>query len=115
MANDFKLQEKIPDFVKEIWTGTIDAISKTEEDVKGFINKMVERGRLTPEEGKKLVNDLLSKISENREKVEKRASERIEKTLHLINLPSKNEVEKLSKKVTSLTRRVNKLKKEIAA
>lgn len=115
MAKDKKLQTKLPDFMKEIWTGTIDVISKTEQDVKDFINKMVERGKLTPEEGKKIISDLLSKVSENRAKIEKRAGESIEKTLHLINLPSKNEVEKLSKKVTSLTRRVNKLKKEIAA
>jgi polyhydroxyalkanoate synthesis regulator phasin len=115
MADKFKLQDKLPDFMKELWTGTLDAFYKTEDDVRNFINKMVERGKMTPEEGKKILNEMLGKFKENRQKLEKRASGQIEKTLHMINLPTKTEIDALNKKVSILTRKINKLKKEVAA
>ena len=110
-----KIQEKVPAFVKELWTGAMDLFSKTEKDVHDFVSQMIKKGKLTPEEGKKIMKELMEKIQSSRSKIEARAHDSIEKTLHMINLPTKQEVEELGKKVTGLTRRVNKLKKEIAA
>lgn len=113
MAEKINLQEKVPEFFKEIWTGTVDTLTKTEEDVRVFINKLVERGKLSPEEGKKVINELKAKLQDNRKKIEARAMEGLEKTLHMINIPSKNEVDALRKKVSSLSRKVSKLKKDL--
>lgn len=109
------IQEKLPDYVKDLWSSAMDTISKSEQDVRKFVDQMIERGKITEEEGKKIVNELVEKLQEGRSKIESRASNGIDKTLHLINLPTKQDVEALSQKVTSLTRKVNKLKKEIAA
>jgi len=115
MTEKFQFQEKVPEFVKEFWGGALDALTKTEKDVRGFINQMIDRGKLTPEEGKKILAELVSKFNENREKIESKANESVAKTLHMINLPTKQEVKVLEKKIGTLSRKVNKLKKEIAA
>jgi len=115
MSSKTNIQDKLPGFVKEIWTNAVDALYKTEDEVKIFIEKMVERGKMTPEEGKKIIAELKTKFKENQKKVEKRANESLEKVVHFINLPTKTEVESLSKRITQLTRKVNKLKKEVAA
>ena len=115
MTSKTNIQDKLPGFVKEMWTNAVDAIYKTEDEVKTFINKMVERGKMTPEEGKKIITELKGKFNDNRKKIEKRANESLEKAMHRINLPTKTEVESLGKRIATLTKKVNKLKKEVAA
>lgn len=115
MTANINFQDKLPDFVKDVWANTLEIFHKTEDDVKTFVEKMVERGKMTEEEGKKLLGELKDRFEESREKVETRANESFEKALHMINLPTKNEVASLNKRVSTLTKKVNKLKKEIAA
>ena len=106
-------QEKLPDFLKDIWTNTMETMTKAEADVKGFVGGLIDTGKLNPEEGRKLVKDMVTRFQDSRDKFENRASETYARSLHMINLPSKSEVDNLSKRVTSLTRKVNKLKKDL--
>jgi polyhydroxyalkanoate synthesis regulator phasin len=114
MTERIHIQEKVPEFFRTMWTGTIDAVSRMEKDAEGFVGKMVDRGKLTEEEGKKLVGELVERISDAREKIEKRAGDGLEKTWLRFNLPTKNEVDGLGSRVAKLKRQVSKLKKEVA-
>jgi len=109
-----KVQERVPEFIKETITGAKEAISKTEDDVRSFVGKLVERGKLTPDEGKKLLSELMGNIRDRRTKFEKKTGEFVDKTMGRINLPSKSDLDALSKRVNTLSKKVNKLKKDLA-
>jgi len=113
MSESYQFQEKVPEFFRNIWTGTIDAVTRMEKDVEVFVEKMVEHGKLTEDEGRKMVKELVARFIDARDKIEKRAGEGLEKTWLRFNLPTRTEVEGLGKRVNKLKRQVNKLKKDL--
>ena len=80
-----------------------------------MFNNLVERGNSTEEKTRTMVN----KQVETRQKEAKKAAKRVEKEvekrfenlLHWMNIPSKNDIDKLSRKVTTLNKKVNDLNK----
>jgi poly(hydroxyalkanoate) granule-associated protein len=93
----------------------LGAVTLAQEELFGMFNNLVERGSTTEEKTRSMVN----KQVENRQKDAKKAAKRVEKEveqrfenlLHRMNIPSKNDIEKLSRKVTTLNKKVNDLSK----
>lgn len=85
------------------------------ENTNTYANKMVEKGEVVEKDGRKMVNEFVEpyqKEAKDRVKeVEKQFSDLSENVLHRINVPSATNIEDLNKKVASLGRKVDQLKK----
>lgn len=85
------------------------------DNSESFANKLVERGETTEKDGRKMVNEFVEpyqKQAKDRSKqAEKRFNEFSESTLNRLNIPSASNIEDLNKKVASLSRKVDQLKK----
>lgn len=88
-----------------------------------FIDKLVERGEVAESDVYKLVNDLRAKnqlgeekASENRKSIAAKASmaleDSVEQILSRFNVPTRNDIEELSIKITQLTERIQVIKKQ---
>ena len=108
------LPEFIPSFIRDLWSETLNSISKSEDEVRDFTTKLVDRGKLTQDEAKTVVQNMIQGLDENRTALQTKLNEGMDKVLARINIPSKTEIEKLSKRVDSLSTRVNQLKKKAA-
>lgn len=90
-------------------------VTLAQEELIQLFNTLVERGTVTEQKTRSMV----SKQFENRQKdakkavkrVESEVEKRLEDVLHRMNIPSKNDIEKLSRKVTTLNKKVNDLSK----
>ncbi len=80
-----------------------------QEKVKEFIDELVKKGQLSESQAAKLVKEWSEKAEKGTEGFTKNFSEIIAKTMEKMNLPTKEDIEKLSKKVQNLSGRIKKL------
>jgi poly(hydroxyalkanoate) granule-associated protein len=85
------------------------------ENGESFANKLVEKGETTEKDGVKMFNEFVepyqNEVKDRVKEVEKQFNDLSESILNRFNVPSAGNIEELNKKVTSLGRKVDQLKK----
>lgn len=98
---------------RKILLASIGAVSLAQEEIDTFVNQLVERGEVAERDGRRLLSELMERRKNQVKEVENDLEARIEDILSRLNVPTKADIEALSSKITSLTRKVDALKKEI--
>lgn len=80
-----------------------------QEKVNEFINELVKKGELSELQGAKFVKEWTEKADKSTEQFSKSLSDIITKTMEKMTLPRREDIEKLNKKIQSLSARVKKL------
>lgn len=80
-----------------------------QETVKEFIDELVKKGELSKSQGAKLLKEWTEKAGKTSELLSKNISELLTRTLGKMNLPTKDDIEKLHKEIQSLSNRLSKL------
>ena len=80
-----------------------------QEMVKEFLDELVKKGELSESQGAKLLKEWTEKAGKSSEQLSKNISEIITKTFEKMNLPTKDDIERLNKEVQSLSNRIGKL------
>jgi len=80
-----------------------------QETVKEFIDELVKKGELNKSEGAKLFKEWTEKAGRTTELLNKNISELLTRTLGKMNLPTKDDIEKLRKEIQSLSDRIRKI------
>jgi polyhydroxyalkanoate synthesis regulator phasin len=80
-----------------------------QEMVKDFLDNLVKKGELSESQGAKLLKEWTEEAGKTSEQLSKNISEVITKTLKKMNLPTKDDIEKLNKEIRSLSNRLKKL------
>jgi|SRR5208282_882471 len=80
-----------------------------QEKVKEFIDELVRKGELSESQGAKLVKEWSEKADKGTTDLNKNLAELMSKTLEKMNIPTKEEFDRLNKKVLTLSARVRKL------
>ena len=97
---------------KVLYTG-VGIVASATERVQHIINDLVDRGKISEDEGKKVVDDVVKNTETKREEYEGRFRKIIDGALSKINLPRGDVYEKLEKRIKSLEVKVGLLAKEI--
>ncbi len=80
-----------------------------QEKVNEFVDELVKKGELSDSQGARLVKEWTEKADQGTSDFTKSFSDIITLTLDKMNLPTKDDIEKLNKKINTLTARVKKL------
>lgn len=80
-----------------------------QEKVREFVDELVKKGELSESQGAKLVKEWSEKAEKGTEGLTKNFSEILTRTLDKMNLPTKDDIEKLNKKIQYLSGRIKKL------
>ncbi|MCK5511342.1 MAG: phasin family protein [Thermodesulfovibrionia bacterium] len=83
------------------------------EKVKELVDELVKKGELSETQGAKLVKEWSDKMNKSGDEFGKSVTEFIHKTLEKMNVPTKNEVDKLNRKIQTLSARLKKLEESI--
>jgi poly(hydroxyalkanoate) granule-associated protein len=97
--------------VRKVLLAGIGAIALGKEETEEFVNRLVERGEIAEKDGRKLVNEIMDKRKKGAEKAEDELGKRVESVLDRMNVPSKADIDALSEKITSLSKKIDELKK----
>lgn len=118
--------------VRRILMAGVGVVVLTKDEVEDFVGKLIERGQIAEQDGRRLVSEVLhrrrdqaeevaEKVEDVAEKVqvetEKQVSraesmldQRIESILSRLNVPSKTDIDLLSEKISLLAEKVDALK-----
>jgi poly(hydroxyalkanoate) granule-associated protein len=98
------------DMTRKVLLASIGAVAIAQEELETFVNKLVERGEIAEQDGKKLVRDVMERRKKEAKKAEDELEKRMEEILDRMNVPTKSDIEALSAKITALTKKVDELK-----
>ena len=96
-------------FKKFVYTG-VGLVSLTAEKLEKSVNKLVDENKISTEEGKKIVEDLMSKTEAKKEEFEDKLKEVTEAVVAKFDFLKKNDYETLVKRVEALEAEVAKKK-----
>jgi len=79
------------------------------EKINEVVDELVKKGELSESQGAKLVKECSEKVSRTGEEINRTVSDLTEKALEKMNIPTREEVDKLNKKLVALSTKVKKL------
>ncbi len=83
-----------------------------QEKVREFIDDLVKKGELSESQGAKLVKEWSDKFEKNTTDISKSVNEVVTKALEKMNLPTKDDIQKVNEKIDSLASRVAKIEEK---
>lgn len=86
---------------------TIGVAAITQKKAEELVSEMKERFKLTEDEGKNLVDRIQAIANESREKVKEMAEVEVKKVVDRLGLVSREEFDRLAKRVQELESRSN--------
>lgn len=86
------------------------AMALTQDEVEKLVNRLIDRGEIAEQDGKKLVREVMEKRRKEGIRVEDQLDKRIEELLARMNVPTKSDIDALGAKIAALSKKVDELK-----
>ncbi len=80
-----------------------------QEKAREFVEELVKAGELSKSEASTLVKEWTTKTEERTKEFDKRVKDTVGNILEKLNIPSREDIEKLEKKIQALNGRLKKL------
>lgn len=80
-----------------------------QEKVKGFVDELIKKGEVSESQGAKLVKEWTSQAEKSTTEFSKSISDAVTKAMEMLNLPKKDDIDKLSEKIQALSEKVKKI------
>lgn len=106
-----KEQTAILESLRRVLLASIGAVALTKDEIAEFVEKLVARGEIAEQEARKLIAEISEKRKKKAEEAQEMAAERIRKVLDKMDIPTRADLEELSRKVEALARKIEVLKK----
>lgn len=100
------------EMLKNVLYAGIGAAFLTKEKIEELKGDLIEKGKLSQEEGKQFVDDLLRKSEKAKDQLELWINKRVEDRVNQLNLATKDEIAELRRKIEELQVALNRDKGE---
>ncbi len=80
-----------------------------QEKAKEFVDELVKAGELSKSDGASLVKEWVSKAEEGRKDLDARIKDAMAAAMEKLNIPSRDDIEKMEKKLQNISARLAKL------
>ena len=111
-----QLAVKIRDSANQIWLAGLGAFAKAQQEGADMFEALVAEGEKVQERTKtaadERVTQVREKATETWDKLEKVFEERVGRALHVLNVPTRKDIDVLSKRVHELTAITKKMSEE---
>jgi polyhydroxyalkanoate synthesis regulator phasin len=104
-------EASILESLRRVLLASIGVVALTIEEMGELVDTLVERGEIAEQEGKKLVNELKEKRQKKTDEAEDVASTRMREMMERMDIPTKSDIDDLSAKIATLSKKVDELKK----
>ena len=90
------------ELLQNIMYAGIGAVTLTKEKLEELQDELIEKGKMSRDEGKQFVDELKSKSEKAKEQLDQWIARRVEDQVKQLNLASRDEIAELQKKVDEL-------------
>ncbi len=90
-----------------LYTG-LGAAFLTKEKIEELRKELIEKGKLSQDEGKQFVDDLIRKSEKAKDQLNLWINKRVEERIDQLNLATKDEIAELRRKIEELQVAINK-------
>jgi poly(hydroxyalkanoate) granule-associated protein len=94
---------------RKVLLAAIGAVALAQEEIEAFVNKLVERGEIAEKDGKKLINEMMEHRKKFQKKTEGETKKQMDSILERMDVPTKADIESLSKKISELSAKIDEL------
>jgi poly(hydroxyalkanoate) granule-associated protein len=95
---------------RRMMLASMGAVAMAQDEMEAFVDRLVERGQIAEQDGKRLVRDMMERRRDQTVRAEEELERRLETILGRMNVPTKSDIEVLSAKISELSRKVDELK-----
>lgn len=89
----------------------IGAIALKHDEIEEFINKLVERGEIARKDGEELLKEMKERHTKYHGGEESRSHKRVSEIMERFSVPTKNDFDVLSEKISALEKKIDELSK----
>ncbi len=104
-------EPSILDSLRRVLLASVGVVALTIEEIRELVDKLVERGEIAEQEGIKLVIEIKEKRKKKTDSAEDLASNRMHELMDKMDIPTKSDIDALSAKIATLSKKVDELKK----
>ena len=97
---------------RRVMLAAIGAVALAQEELEEFINKLVERGEIAEQDGKKLVGEVMERREKYQKKTKGEVNKQIEQIMGRMDVPTKGDIDSLTKKIEALSKKIDTMNKE---
>jgi poly(hydroxyalkanoate) granule-associated protein len=110
-ATENQLATMINESANQIWFAGLGAFSKAQQEGAKVFEALVAEGEKVQERTKVAADERLAEVREKAtgawDKLEKVFEDRVARTLHTLNIPSRHDIDTLSKRVHLITKKLS--------
>lgn len=102
--------------LKKVLLAGLGVVALAQEEIEQFVNKLVEKGALAEQDGRKWIKDFLDKRYKQTKDTVHNIEDRfdnLDTLLQKLNVPTKSEYEELAAKIDDLGKRVDALSQNL--
>ncbi len=96
------------EMLKNVLYAGIGAAFLTKDKIEDLKSELIEKGKISQEEGKQFVDDLLRKSEKAKDQLELWLNKQVEDRVKQLNLATKDEVAELQRKIEELQVALNR-------
>ena len=106
----FEEGRSLTEMARKVMLATIGAVALAQEEAEAFIKKLIERGEIAEQDGRKMMDDLKEKRKKRAKNAEDELESRVSQILERTGVPTKADIDALSAKIGELTNKIDELK-----
>ena len=99
--------------LRKLILASVGVVGVAQDEINHLLSRMVERGEITEKDARKLVKDAQKEFDKRRKSGQTKAEREMEGLLEKMSVPSKADIEDLTKQVAHLSKRIEELKAEM--
>ena len=96
---------------RKLMLASVGAVALAQDELESLAKRLVERGQIAEQDGRRVVRDIMERRRREAEKAEDKMDQRVEDLLQRMNVPTKSDIETLTAKIETLSKKVDELKK----
>jgi polyhydroxyalkanoate synthesis regulator phasin len=100
------------EMLKNVMYASIGAAFLTKEKIEELKSDLIEKGKMSQDEGKQFVDDLLLKSEKAKDQLDLWINKQVEARVNQLNLATKDEIAELQRKIEELQVATNREKGE---
>lgn len=105
-------QNRFYNAARKIMLASIGAVALAQEEIEEFIGKLVDRGEIAEQDGKKLVSEVMERRKKYQKKTQTEMNKQVEQIMGRMDVPTKADIDALTKKIDALSKKIDALNKE---